>query len=656
MLITEKMERVSIFLPREDETLLWERLGRFGRMQPGVASQVPKLSKYLSFIDLSAIESTLRETASFLGVDLAGPVSSDISPLDPEALQKKLDELSEEMAQKREQQRSLREEERSLHREIDHVRLQRSHVEMLGPLKVDIGSLQELKRFCVMTGTLPLVNLDSLERSLKRIPHALIPYGKDRHRLQLFVVCLPEQLPEFTKILEAALFRQIEIPKGLHGAPQDALREISRREDELSKKLRAVEERAEKLESWRKKRRAELSDFLVINAATIAACKHAGQTEKVSIAIGWVPKREIETLERIVSEHATWVLEAKDLPYTSSRDDLGLLIPGKLRNPPFFRAFESLVRVYGTPIYGGFDPTIIFTGLFVIMFGMMFGDVGHGGILLLSGLLLRLWPRLRSGFRNTGTILIGVGTASMVFGALYGSVFGYENILPAIWFRPMDDINRLLLYAIILGAGVIVVGILVNIAVKLVQHRYLDLSYERFGLLGLWFYLGAIGMVMMLMKGGSMNILVVFVMMFLPLLLMPIVKMITRRWRKGDEEEEESGFTGLIVAGVDLFEGLLVYLSNSISFVRVAAFALNHVALSLAIFQLGRMLESMVGGGGILYIITVAGGNLLILVLEGGIVGIQTLRLEFYEFFSKFFDEEGTAFVPFAYRLESNRR
>jgi V/A-type H+-transporting ATPase subunit I len=289
------------------------------------------------------------------------------------------------------------------------------------------------------------------------------------------------------------------------------------------------------------------------------------------------------------------------------------------------------------------------------MFGMMFGDVGHGGIFLLLGLLLRLWPHLRAGFKNTGTILIGVGTSSMVFGAFYGSVFGYENILPAIWFRPMDDINRLLLYAIILGAGVIIVGISVNIAVKLVQHRYLDLSYERFGLLGLWFYLGAVGMVINVMKGGSLNIPVVFVSTFLPLLLMPIVKMITRRWRK-EGEEEESGFTGLIVAGVDLFEGMLVYLSNSISFVRVAAFALNHVALSLAIFQLGRMLESMVGGGGMLYIITVAGGNLLILVLEGGIVGIQTLRLEFYEFFSKFFDEEGTAFVPFAYKFERNRR
>ena len=199
-------------------------------------------------------------------------------------------------------------------------------------MKVDIGSLQELKRFCVMTGTLPLVNLDSLERSLKSIPHALIPYRSDRHRLQLFVVCLPQDLPQLQKILESALFRRTEIPEGLHGDPQHALREIARQEKELSDKLQQVEEEIAQFETWRERRRAELSDFLVINAATITALGYGGQTDAVSVAIGWVPKRDIKTLERIVAEHDTWVLEAKDLPYTSYHDDLGLPIPGKLSN------------------------------------------------------------------------------------------------------------------------------------------------------------------------------------------------------------------------------------------------------------------------------------------------------------------------------------
>jgi V/A-type H+-transporting ATPase subunit I len=285
------------------------------------------------------------------------------------------------------------------------------------------------------------------------------------------------------------------------------------------------------------------------------------------------------------------------------------------------------------------------------MFGMMFGDLGHGGILFLAGLALRLWPHLRESYRRNGTILASVGASAMAFGVLYGSLFGYENIIPALWFRPMTRINQLLMYAVLIGIGIILFGILVNIVVKLVQRRYLEVIFERFGVLGLWFYLGALFMVYMTMKGSSFSIWLAFVLMFLPLVLMPLERPLARRAKQGKKNAGEEGEPLLVttlVTAVDLFETMIVYLSNSISFVRVAAFALNHVALSLAIFQLGGMLRGLPGGGA-LYVLAVAGGNLMILLLEGGIVGIQALRLEFYEFFSKFFEPEGTPFRPFQF-------
>lgn len=145
---------------------------------------VSKLSKYLQFIDLSALEATLRETASFLGVDLGGALlDGDISPLAPAALHDKLTQINNEMSSRRDQQQSLREKTRGLQRELNRLVLQRAHVEMLGPLKVDIGSMQGLKRFCAMPGTIPRDNLESLERSLNRLPHTLIPYRADRHLL-----------------------------------------------------------------------------------------------------------------------------------------------------------------------------------------------------------------------------------------------------------------------------------------------------------------------------------------------------------------------------------------------------------------------------------------------------------------------------------------
>jgi len=277
---------------------------------------------------------------------------------------------------------------------------------------------------------------------------------------------------------------------------------------------------------------------------------------------------------------------------------------------------------------------------------MMFGDLGHGVVLFLLGLFLRTFSG-RPGLRRIGALLLPVGLSSMVFGVLYGSFFGYEDIIPALWFHPMDAIDRLLLYAIAIGAGVIVVGILANIGAKLLQARLGELLRERFGILGLWFYLSGL-LSLGLSRGFSVLNLVLIL---APLFLMTAGKLIWELRHRGDEGSRVLVF---FISAVDLFETLIVYFSNTLSFIRVAAFALNHVALSLAIFQVADMLRSLPGSG-IIYGLLVAGGNLLILVLEGGIVAIQVLRLEFYEFFSKFFEAEGVPFRPFRLLIQRGK-
>jgi len=664
MFITEKMHRVSILLPRQEETRLWDRLGRFGELQPGELRGVEQLQEYLSFIDLGELSAGLREAAGFLGVNLGEPLRDPgVRPLELEHLKEELERLKGELDEARERFQGIRERQRTLEKELSRLQSQRAHLELLRPLQVDIGALRRLERFVIVPGILPRENLDQLELSLQEMPHALLPYRLEHRRVQLVAVALKGDEEELLKILEAALFQPLELPE-LSGLPEEALKQVDRREQELKEELAQVERELAEFERWRAKRRVELGDLLKINHATLAALEQTGQTREVSVAVGWVPRRELKKLEKIVQKEPHWVLRSEELPYRRERDEYGLHVPSKLRNPPFFRAFEGLINVYGTPRYGGFDPTIIFAFLFILIFGMMFGDLGHGLVLLLLGLGLRLWPRFRRriGMQRTGTVLAAVGFSSMTFGALYGSLFGYENIIPALWFRPLEHINRLLVYAIIVGIGAILVGILINIIGKLIQGRYAELIFERSGVLGLWFYLGALLVVWMMIKGGPLNLLLIFVLMFLPLLLMPLEGPFARRLQgrrqaqaEEQEEQENEGFlVGLIVAAVDIFETMIVYLSNSISFVRVAAFALNHVALSLAIFQLGAMLRAFPLGGA-LYILTVAAGNLIILILEGGIVAIQTMRLGFYEFFSKFFQEEGTEFRPFKFEFVERR-
>lgn len=650
MFITEKMYRVSIFLPREDVTRFWDAVGRFGELQPTELRRVPRLEGYLSFIDLGDLSAKLRETADFLGIDLSAPLDDPtITPLPPDELKDKVDEIYAELGAARTRLQGLRERQRALERELDKLAVQEAHLRLLEPLKIDIGALLHLKRFCVLAGTLPERNLDQLHRSLHQFPHILLPYRSERHRLQLLVVCLHEDRDKIEDILESALFRPIELPEELKGEPKQALRAIAAQRKKLLEQKRQLEEEFSEFEAWRAEQRRRLGDFVKINAAVLAAHEQTGQTHAVAVVVGWVPKRELPRLKKLVEKEPKWVLKAQEIPYEKTEDENGLIVPSKLHNPALFRPFEGLVRLYGVPRYGGFDPTILFSLSFILMFGMMFGDLGHGLILFLAGLALRLWPGLRAGWRRTGAILLAVGTSSMVFGSLYGSFFGYEDIIPALWFHPIDQINRLLGYSIALGIVIIILGIIINIGTKFLQRRYVELAFERFGALGLWFYLGALFAVYLNTQGINVPVWLLGVMILLPLLLMPLERPLKRvAARHGSQQTEEGGgaLVTLLISGVDVFETMIVYLSNTVSFVRVAAFALNHVALSIAIFQIGMMLRGLPAGG-ILYILTVAGGNALILILEGGIVTIQALRLEFYEFFSKFFEAEGLAFAPF---------
>ncbi len=670
MFITERMCRVELLLPREEEPRLWAKLGRFGGLQVGDLRRVEPLQELVSFTDTAELIGELREAGAFLGVDFDEPLrDGSLQPLELEELRGWLDSLKRELEGAREREGALRERRRALERELDRLQVQEAHLRLLEPLEVDLAALRRLERFALLAGTIPRANLSQVGLSLREVPHAILPYQLEGPRAHIVALALKEDEETLEKVLEAALFQPIELPEFM-GPPREALGEVARRQEELKSQLEELEREEAELDRWRAGKREEVADLLKLNLATLEALSQAGKTADVAVVVGWVPRRELHRLERLVREEPSWVLRSEELPYQRAQDEYGLQVPTKLHNPPFFRAFEALVGVYGAPRYGGFDPTIIFALLFILIFGMMFGDVGHGLVLLLVGLWLALRPpRARPGLKNTGTILAAVGGSSMAFGALYGSFFGYEHIIPALWFHPMEHIDQLLVWAIIVGVGAIIIGVLSNIASKLIQRRYLELVFERSGVLGLWFYLGALAVFYLVSKGGTIDLLTVFLLMLLPLILMPLERPLARRLRlaaashghhspEEGEDEDEGLLATLITSAVDLLETVIVYLSNSISFIRVAAFALNHVALSMAIFQLGGAMRQLPLGN-LIYLGIIAIGNVLILVLEGGIVAIQTLRLEFYEFFSKFFQEEGTQFRPFRFKFvfeESGRQ
>jgi V/A-type H+-transporting ATPase subunit I len=299
-------------------------------------------------------------------------------------------------------------------------------------------------------------------------------------------------------------------------------------------------------------------------------------------------------------------------------------VPSLVRYPGWLKPFVPLVKSYGVPRYGEFDPALPFAITYLLLFGAMFGDVGHGAvILLLAAMLYRRLGRM-------AWVGMAAGAVSMLFGLLYGSVFGYEDLIEPLWLSPLHDPIRVLTLAVGFGVGFIVFTLLVNTRNKLVAGHVGEALFDSTGVAGLVFYLGAVGALASL--AGAFELATPAGV----LAGLGITVIAAFKWLEGKAGIGER----ILVTAIETLETGINLFANTLSFMRVAAFSLNHVALALAVFTLASGLD--VTG----HWLTIVLGNIVIIVLEGGIVAIQALRLMYYEGFSRFFSGDGTEFVP----------
>lgn len=226
----------------------------------------------------------------------------------------------------------------------------------------------------------------------------------------------------------------------------------------------------------------------------------------------------------------------------------------------------------------------------------------------------------------------------MIFGVLYGSIFGKEDIIPAIFMSPMENIQTMLIYGIAIGVVLIIMAMILNIRNGIRNKDKRKIFFDTNGLAGLIFYISILVIgIYFLLKGkmiASIGVLSVFIV--LPLLAIMFKGVLAEKIFKEKDEEKSS----LVEKVFEVIELLLSFASNTISFVRIAAFAINHVGLCMAVYILSNMLT---GAGS--FMVSVI-GNVIIIVLEGLIVGIQVLRLEYYELFSRFYTGDGKEYKP----------
>lgn len=232
----------------------------------------------------------------------------------------------------------------------------------------------------------------------------------------------------------------------------------------------------------------------------------------------------------------------------------------------------------------------------------------------------------------------------MIFGVLFGSVFGIEDIVPALWLRPMESISRLFTTTLYLGIGMITLAIGVNIINGIRQRDFLGMIFDKAGFLAVILYWCGIIFTTRIIttqaEARSEVPLLVSILLIVSMVLLFLREPIVQLLRGKRRLFPQGVATGIMGGIVELLEIVLGFLANTVSFIRVAAFGLAHAGLFMAIFALSDAVGG-VGSGFVLFF-----GNILIIALEGLVVSIQAVRLEFYEFFSRFFQQSNTPYRP----------
>lgn len=520
--------------------------------------------------------------------------------------------------------------EEDLRRLDDRTRLireQEAALDNFQHLDIDLGMLRSKTRFLdFYVGIVPRVNLRRLEGAAGLADHLLYVYMQREDQAHVVIVGpTGAKEAQLSAVLDAAGFQALPIPAGLDREPWQIARELDAQRQEIARQRGLLRERIADWSADFRERLTEAQRTLMLAEPLVTLDPSVRSAGHLAYVAGWVPSRLVDALEARLRQD---IARPFELLVRDPTPEERRLVPTVAVKNRLLAPFALLVKQYGIPEYGEVDPTPLFAVTFLLMFGSMFGDAGQGAVIAALAWLLR--ARLRR-FWVFGFL---AGLASIGFGLLYGSLFGYEGILPALWMSPIHDPILMLKIALGYGVAFLATACLLAIYNRLAIGNRWGAVFAPHGVVNLIFYLGLVWGALRLANTGSFGTV--------PLLLavLALAALAWYAWRHLNAPLGEK----ILVVFIETLETVIGYVSNTLSFLRVAAFSLNHVALSIAVFTLANTM------GSVGHVVTVVLGNVFVLVLEGGIVMIQVMRLQYYEGFSRYFSGDGHEFVPLKLR------
>jgi V/A-type H+-transporting ATPase subunit I len=611
----------------------------------------------------------LKTAAAGIGVELPGEPEEASSLPGPEE-EELTDKITGAIA-------LLAEREKGLIQEKEKVAETLNEAKAFANLNAPFSDLDQLSYLTLRIGRLDPGRQEELRNTLADRA-VIIPLGSGASGDRVLAAASRKGRFALDSELKRQSFVPIAVPEGYKGVPGELLSGLEDRMKRVEGELETIAaDKARLRTEYGPRLRALAGSYLM--AAIVEQLKvNLVATKSVYVLTGWVPADMVGCLvseleERTGGRIAVRTFNPEELVKVKEGREK---VPVSLEHGAFVKGFEGIVFSYGAPLYGTIDPTPFVALFFTILFGIMFGDVGQGFVLLLAGILTgKRGLRALASFRHFSVPLIAVGISSMVMGCLNGAVFTNETLLigptraisglltghPADRFltlMPLTErggsVTKLFyFFGFTIAVGVLLnsLGLLVNIVNQCSLKSYEKAFFSKTGLAGLVLFWYAVSIAIRYLLGDH------FRWFDLPCLFVPALCIFfgPLLWRLIARERPylEHGVLVFIMEGfVEVLETASTYVSNTVSFLRVGAFALSHAVLSFIIFELSEMVLNFAGGpaGSAFSFLIMIVGNGVIILLEGMIVAIQVVRLQYYEFFSKFFTETGVEFAPFRFR------
>ena len=515
---------------------------------------------------------------------------------------------------------------------VDNKKVMKS-LEPISGVDSDLSRLSTMEFVSYRFGRLPKAGYITMQKYLTDSEFVFFDTSKDDDGVWGFIFAPSKQQQKIDDIFRNLYFEQVEIPSEYDGTPKQVY-------DILAEETKRIEEGIKDNRGRIKEIIANSKDELcaVLNLAKrrrqfSEIKRKAAHTNLLFFVSGWMEKRDAEALEKEISGEKGEVMIFIEDP----KNAWAVLPPTKLKNNFVFKPFEMFVKMYGMPRYGEIDPTPVLAVTYILFFGIMFGDVGQSLILALAGFLIYKIKKM-----DLAGIVGFVGLSGIAFGFMYGSFFGNEEIIPELFhtmpLKPMEQIGVMLGGTIGIGMAVIIFGMVLNVVNMIKTGNKGECLFSHNGIAGIVFYLSVLCIAGdMLLEGFNVPVIVFIILIIIALLVMFFEEPLSKRIEGKKNWMPDSGMF-FVESFFELFEVILSFFSNTISFLRIGAFAIVHVGLMTVVAVLAQ-------GGGVGGAVVQVIGNVLVMALEGLIVGIQVLRLEYYEMFSRYFGGSGKAFV-----------